>query len=226
MANHQSPDGSTPPCPAAAPRWQGPELRWGAGERADVGMARERLLDAARFCYERLGLVSTSMADIAAQAKVTRPTVYRYFKSRQEVMHAVLQRELDGFWRRLETELAEIDHFGDYLIEALLYLLRSAATDGSARFLFAPATLSHLQELLLAEVLAPGTFHHPIYTHALRPGSRPPAELSVAVEWFNRLALSYLSRPGTCSSEEQLRDLLAGLCPWAQRHDQPDAAAG
>ena len=199
--------------------WQGPELRWGAGERADVGQARERLLDAARFCYERLGLVSTSMADIAAQAKVTRPTVYRYFRGRQEVMHAVLQRELDQFWWRLESELAEVEHFGDYVIEALLYLLRNADSDSSTRLLFAPATLPHLQELLLAEVATPGSTHHPIYTHALRPGARPPAELSVAVEWFNRLALSYLAKPGCCVDEEQFRALLAGLCPWSQRRD-------
>lgn len=219
MHNQRRSDGS-------APRWQGPEKRWGAGERADVGIARERLLDAARFCYERLGLVSTSMADIAAQAKVTRPTVYRYFKTHRDVVHAVLRRELDRFWWRLERELAGIEHFGDYVIEALLYLLRSAASDGSTRLLFGPTTLIHLQDLLLAELAVPGSTHHPIYTHALRPGARPPAELSVAVEWFNRLALSFLSCPGPRSNEAQLRDVLAGLCPWAQRGDQPTATAG
>lgn len=209
----------------AAARWQGPELRWGAGERADVGMARERLLDAARFCYERLGLVSTSMADIAAQAKVTRPTVYRYFKGRQEVMHEVLQRELSRFWWRLERELDGIDHFGDYAVEALLYLLRSAENESSTRLLFATTTLPYLQELLLAEASAPGSSHHPLYTHALRPGSRPPAELPIAVEWFNRLALSYLARPGCAADEAQLRELLTGLCPWVQRKDQTCASS-
>ena len=206
-----------------ATRWQGPELRWGAGERADMTRARERLLDAARFCYRRLGVANTSMADIAAQAKVTRPTVYRYFKTHREMLDAVLLRELNAFWLRLDGEIGHFDCFGDHLVEALLYLVRSATEGDGADFLFAPTTLPHLQGLLLDPQGAAGWANHPVYAYAVRPGARSPAELPAAMEWFNRLALSCLLRPRRGADNEPLRAFLDGLCPWTS---PGSAAAG
>lgn len=202
----------------AVPRWQGPELRWGARERAGVEVARERLLDAARFCYERLGIVSTSMADIAAQAKVTRPTVYRYFKNRQEVIHAVLRRELDQFWWRLEQELIAIDDFGEFLVEALLYVLCSGIGDGSEKLLFSLAARDYLRDLLAADA-APDNARHPVYAFARRSAGQPVKELLAAVEWFNRLVFSYLSWP-PCEDAVRLRESLTGLCPWGHHFRQ------
>ena len=52
-------------------------LRWGDQVPADVDAARERLIDAAEACIDRVGLAKTTVEDIAAAAKVSRATIYR-----------------------------------------------------------------------------------------------------------------------------------------------------
>ena len=52
--------------------------------------ARERLIEAAGHCIVRDGLASTSIAAVAAEAGVSRPTVYRYFEDRRALIRATL----------------------------------------------------------------------------------------------------------------------------------------
>lgn len=192
-----------------------PARRWGFGERADAEEAHRRLLDGAKFCYERLGIVSTSMADIAAQAKVTRPTVYRYFKTRNDVVGAVLKRELELLWRQLEKKLMHLECFGDFLVELLKEFLFEASRRDQFALLFSTQALRYLPEILLAHSSKPGSHPHPIYSFALRPGARIPADMEVAIEWFCRLAVSYLYQPAIFEQDEvEFRQLLAGLSPW------------
>ena len=53
--------------------------RWGAKHSRCDGTARERLVDAAEACFDRLGVASTTVEDVAREAQVSRNTVYRYF---------------------------------------------------------------------------------------------------------------------------------------------------
>lgn len=91
---------------------------------APVNDTQQRILDAAISCMKKWGLDKTSLNDIARVAGVTRPTVYSYFESRDQVISAALMRAAIAFGQRL------IEHFGQYrrpqerLIEALLFSLR------------------------------------------------------------------------------------------------------
>lgn len=51
-----------------------------------------KILDAARFLFLSEGFQNTSMDRVAAEAKVTKQTVYRYFPSKAELFKAVLMR--------------------------------------------------------------------------------------------------------------------------------------
>lgn len=64
----------------------------------------ERILDAARRQFERLGVKKTTIGDIAREAAVDRGTVYRRIGSRDELVRAVTTREV----RILLDELHEI----------------------------------------------------------------------------------------------------------------------
>jgi AcrR family transcriptional regulator len=57
----------------------------------------ERILEAADQCLRRLGVRRVSMGDVAAQAKLSRGSVYRYFPDRQALLDAVLERAADRF---------------------------------------------------------------------------------------------------------------------------------
>lgn len=68
----------------------------------DAGQKRERLLDAAEAVFCRLGHARTTVAELAAAAGVTRPTVYAYFPSKEDVFRALADRVRDEFLRLQE----------------------------------------------------------------------------------------------------------------------------
>src|ERR1700754_3741797 len=53
---------------------------------------RERLLDVAEEVFCRLGYARTTIAELASAAGVTRPTVYAYFPSQDDVFRAPADR--------------------------------------------------------------------------------------------------------------------------------------
>ncbi|WP_280397275.1 TetR/AcrR family transcriptional regulator [Nocardia carnea] len=54
----------------------------------------ERILDAARRQFERLGVKKTTIGDVAREAGVDRGTVYRRIGSRDDLVRAVTAREI------------------------------------------------------------------------------------------------------------------------------------
>lgn len=53
---------------------------------------RNRILDAAETMFQRQGVARTSLADIAAEAKVTRGAVYWHFKNKSDLFNAMCER--------------------------------------------------------------------------------------------------------------------------------------
>jgi AcrR family transcriptional regulator len=66
---------------------------------------RERLIDAATELVYRQGIETTTLADIAEAADVPLGNVYYYFKTKDEIIDAVVQSHLD----MIRTTLAEIE---------------------------------------------------------------------------------------------------------------------
>jgi AcrR family transcriptional regulator len=74
----------------------------------DQDAARRRLiLDAARDCFLKFGYAKTSFEDIAKQAAISRPLIYRKFKSKEEIFAAVLEDIFETTYRAAEHVLAE-----------------------------------------------------------------------------------------------------------------------
>jgi AcrR family transcriptional regulator len=65
---------------------------------------REKILNAAAELFGAQPYDSVQMRDVAARAEVGKPTLYRYFPSKEELFLEVFKSGLD----RLETEIAEI----------------------------------------------------------------------------------------------------------------------
>ncbi len=111
---------------------------WAGAPPADQGEARRRIMDAAVRCVQRSGVEKTSVADIAAAAGVTRPTVYAYFGSRDRVLHAAMLHAA----RDLSARLAEhVRGFADprqQIVENLLFCRRELARYPSLALLLGP----------------------------------------------------------------------------------------
>ena len=72
--------------------------------------ARRRvILDAARDCILKFGYAKCSLEDMAKQAAISRPLIYRKFKSKEEIFGAVLEDIFETQYRAAEQALAKTE---------------------------------------------------------------------------------------------------------------------
>jgi AcrR family transcriptional regulator len=133
---------------------------------------REQILTAARRCFLRNGLHNTSMQDLIAEAGLSVGAVYRYFKSKNEIISAISEVVAGGLSAALE-ELAAREL---PLLEAVSGMLDIAdaqlGPDGNF-----PLVLQVWSEAVLDPAI--GAIVHDRYTELRRP-FRTIAEQAVA----------------------------------------------
>src|ERR1700761_9466604 len=74
-----------------------------AGAGADHGDSAERILTAARQLVMQQGARRLSLTDVATLAGVSRPTLYRYFPSKEDLITALGKLE----YRRINSAMEE-----------------------------------------------------------------------------------------------------------------------
>ncbi|MFI8189416.1 TetR/AcrR family transcriptional regulator [Streptomyces sp. NPDC085946] len=82
-----------------------------ARDRTDAP-ARARLLDAAETVFARLGYGPATVADITAEAGVSRAGFYVYFASKEEVFRVLAVRVRDAFLAAQEVPGVDTDDLG------------------------------------------------------------------------------------------------------------------
>ena len=79
----------------------------------DTQRARqENILDAAERCFSSQGFHSTSMHDICRAAGISPGTLYLYFKSKEDLIAAICERERTAFAHALTTIADSPDFMG------------------------------------------------------------------------------------------------------------------
>ncbi|GAA2641079.1 TetR/AcrR family transcriptional regulator [Paractinoplanes durhamensis] len=68
---------------------------------------REQILAAARTCFLSKGLHNTSMQDLIQEAGLSVGAVYRYFKSKHEIINAIAMTVAGGFQQHIDAVAAE-----------------------------------------------------------------------------------------------------------------------
>ncbi|WP_409058072.1 TetR/AcrR family transcriptional regulator [Streptomyces sp. SYP-A7185] len=76
-------------------------------EGGSTSEARARLLDTATRIFYAEGIHSVGVDRITAEAKVTRATLYRHFKGKEELILAYLQQADHGMRAQVEAALTE-----------------------------------------------------------------------------------------------------------------------
>ena len=80
---------------------------------------REQILAAAHACFLRNGLHATSMQDLIREANLSVGAVYRYFKSKNEIINAIAENVAGGLAARLHEIAARELPLGDAMDLAL-----------------------------------------------------------------------------------------------------------
>lgn len=211
-----------------------PRRRWGPDAPATRGDARQRLVDAAVRCIERVGLAKTTLEDVAAEAGVSRQTVYRYVGSRDELLAEALVAELgrdagpDPSVTGLPGVVTPADAVALLVEGAVFTLERIAANPTLSTLLVAEgdsvrATLAGASRLL---------FRH--HADELRPwlelGQRrgflnPDLDPDEMSEWLLRITLSLLTTDGPVDRDpDQVRSYLRTYLTPVLAGPGPDAA--
>lgn len=100
-----------------------------AGNPPHPDAARERLLDAATRCIAREGLAGTSIASVAAEAGVSRPTVYRYFDDRDTLVRETLKLASDRLRGSVVERISELPTAADMIVEAIVLAVHEIPAD-------------------------------------------------------------------------------------------------
>ena len=198
-------------------------LRWGDHAPADADAAKQRLIEAADACIGRFGLAKTTVEDIAAEAKVSRATIYRYFPNRDDLVLSVL---LSSLSRSMERELGDFfveadtpERFGEALVRSATYLLDAIRHDPRLEPLLdretggLSATISGASELLFHTVLDEW---RDALTRAQERGLiRSELEIDELSEWILRAILSLLivEGPEPHSPDDERRLIATFLVP-------------
>jgi AcrR family transcriptional regulator len=103
--------------PTARPPARAPErVRMSSAQR------REQLIAVGRHIFAEKGLDATSVEEVAARAKVSKPVIYEHFGGKEGLYAVVVDREVLGLLERITTALTS-GHPRELLEQAALALL-------------------------------------------------------------------------------------------------------
>lgn len=114
-----------------------------------MSAARERMLDAARSEFIDHGIARTSVATIAQRAGVSRPTLYRQCGDKDQIVAAVVQREVIDFFARAKIAVEDVSGgVEERFVEAVVMGLRESREHPLVQALKAFETNSFTERLV------------------------------------------------------------------------------
>jgi AcrR family transcriptional regulator len=173
------------------------------------------VLNAAKACYLRLGVAKTTAADIAAEAGISRATLYRRFPSHEDIFISVLARDSLEMVQVCEARLQGIDDPAEHIVEGMLYVLDEIPRRPLHAHLFRDeASPWVINQTMPAEKLhnicvamlgdMPGL--------RLLPDGQSRREIDYLAEWILRALISYAMVPShRARNRDEMRQFLHAM---------------
>jgi AcrR family transcriptional regulator len=146
---------------------------------AHLAARRQQILDAARRCFLRNGFHNASMQDVIAEAELSVGAVYRYFRSKTEIIAAIAE----GYATEVSTDLVALSAdpwrgLADVMEQAIGIVEANSGPDGVLR-LAVQVWAEALRDEAVGAVAAGiyGSLQENftrIARHAVRHGDLPP----------------------------------------------------
>jgi AcrR family transcriptional regulator len=145
-------------------------------ELASTDDARERILAAAERCIERHGIRKTTMDDIASEVGLSRPSVYRYFADRDDLLIELIARHGRALIGRARKSVSRQTALADQIVESLLYVADHARRDPITRHCIDPDGTSLGRRLIAsgASEMVRAEWWDPYLDEALANNELPP----------------------------------------------------
>ena len=153
------------------------------------------MIAAAKACCERWGIAKVNIDDVAAEAGVSRATLYRLFPGGKDVLFEALRvRELEDFFVRLTARVDGAVDLEDLLVRAVVAATQELRDDQHLAIMMASEpgdTLSQLTVEGLPRILRVAT----VFLVPMVDSYLPRRESARLVELLSRLVISYFLAP-------------------------------
>lgn len=160
-----------------------------------VTPAETRILDATKLCCERWGIAKVGIDDIAAEAGVSRATLYRMFPGGKDVVFDALRvREMEEFFTELKLGVIGATDLEDIVVRTVVVATQELRADEHLAIMLMSEpgdTLAHLTVQGLPRIIRMASlFLAPLIDQYL--GRDQSARL---VDILARLVISYFLAP-------------------------------
>jgi len=180
---------------------------------SDAAEARQQILAAAERVIAHYGVSKTTMDDIGKQAGVSRPTVYRYFGDRDNLLAALIERRARMLFDRAREFIFGFESFAEQLIEGLLYLIDHGRRDPIVGILVCPEHLGVTSPIVNGTALAAeltAEMWEPVLRRAIQRGEiRSDLDVLAVGEWLALVQFILVGRRDVIGTDDPAtRELL------------------
>jgi AcrR family transcriptional regulator len=183
----------------------------GGGEQNDA--RRLEIAEAAERCFERWGVQRTRMEDVAREAGLARPVLYRYFANKRALQTAVMVRHIDRRAGELHDAVPAVGHVAPLLLRALVSGIAEPPGDHVSESVLGVDVIRETAQLVAESdeiALAMHRYWQPYLALALEAGElRDAVTIEAAERWLTRTVFTFLALPELTPPAQELEALLA-----------------
>jgi len=160
----------------------------------------EGIIDAAERCFESIGVGKTTMLQVAAEAGVSRTTLYKRFPAIDDVLQAVFVREFDRFEDRLRPKLEPLTDPAVRLVEIVVAISENAPENaGIARLVGRPMTRAEARAMAIGRAAlnqrVEAMIDEPLDALARAERLITPLPRAELREWIRRIVTALVQSP-------------------------------
>lgn len=190
-------------------------------KRRRPGEPAQAIVAAAESCFSRWGIQRTRVEDIAAEAGVPRPHVYRHFASKEAIVHAVVLRAIRRHHERLAERFPIEGPAAPLILGTLVSGVTDAAEDVQSLTREDSAQLTARSLADSPEIVAALRAHwEPVLEHARQRGElREGIDIDATTRWLVFVQFSFLALPRIGDPAPVEDDLRRFVLPALLRDD-------
>jgi AcrR family transcriptional regulator len=159
---------------------------------------RELIIESAFTCFRKQGLQKATVVDIARMARVSRSTIYEYFRDKGAIIEACAEHTSEQFYRQMSIAMDRGGSLEDKLARAAVFVTQARRVIASERYFDEEAVsllLTKDAAVLLRECVE---FLAPHLAAAKLTGEvRKDLDIQAGGEWFARILFSLFSTPSS-----------------------------
>lgn len=169
----------------------------------------ELIVAAAARCFARFGATRTRMEDIAKEAGIPRPVLYRHYAGKEALLVEVMVRHIEERAAELHRRVRRRGKAAPLITEALRTGIAGGGADPAISETMLADEVRHTTARLVADsdavFRAMSAYWRPYLEYARDRGElRPGVDIDQAVRWLTFIVFHFLTVPETVPPLEQL----------------------